>query len=153
MGSRSVKVSIQVVLALVIVVLGYWLFESITGPWRAQQRTAALTEMTRERMTNVRTALVYYERQEDNFPGTLDSLMLWLSQDSLTQAATDSLFETPGFVLDSLLFSPRTGAMFEYTLNDTGRVDIYLLKDPDSDDQIGAATPDDVTQLNAASWE
>jgi hypothetical protein len=42
--------------------------------------------------------------------------------------------------------------MFELTVNDTARVKTYLLKDPDSDDQIGTVEPD-VTRLNAASWE
>ena len=70
---------------------------------------------------------------------------------SLASVAGDSLFG-PGFNPDSLLFSPRTGDRFVYALNDTGRVAIYLLKDPNTEDQIGSAVPD-VTQLNAASWE
>ena len=77
--------------------------------------------------------------------------MIWLKTDSLTVANLDSLFGA-SFNPDSLYYSPRTGNAFLYALNDTGRVAIYLLKDPDSDDQIGAETPD-VTQLNAASWE
>ena len=67
------------------------------------------------------------------------------------QLDLDSVFGD-GFMPDSLPFSPRTGNPFEYAVNDTGRVVIYLLKDPDSDDRIGALTPD-ITLLNAASWE
>jgi len=37
--------------------------------------------------------------------------------------------------LDSLLFSPRTGNRFQYAVSDTGRVETYLLEDPDTDDQ------------------
>jgi hypothetical protein len=37
-------------------------------------------------------------------------------------------------------------------VSDTGRVETYLLEDPDTDDQIGTLTGDP-TQANAASWE
>ena len=146
------KVAIQVGLGLLIIFLSYWLVQSITGPWKEVERARAVTEMTQARMGNVRAALVYYEQQLDEFPGSLDSLMMWLAQASLVLVATDSLFGTEGLALDSLVYSPRTGSKFEYSLNDTGRVAIYLLGDPDSEDHIGSATPD-VTQLNAASWE
>ena len=152
MQNKGVKVAIQAGLLAAIVFLGYWLYRSINDPWEAIENERAVTEMTRDRMTDVRTALVYYEQSQDAFPGTLDSLMMWLAEDSLMMIAADSLFDTEGFVLDSLLYSPRTGSMFEYSLNDTGRVAIYLLRDPDSDDHIGSAAPD-VTQLNASSWE
>jgi len=152
MGGQAVKIVIQIVLGLVIIALGYWLYVSITEPWDAIERERAVTAMTRDQMDKVRIALIRHERVEDRFPGTLDSLMLWVGQDSLIQANPDSVFERAGINLDSLVFSPRTGARFIYALNDTGRVKIYLLKDPDSDDQIGSETPD-VTQLNAASWE
>lgn len=152
MGSQGKKVAIQVALGLLILVLAIWLYQSITAPYAEVERQQAITDMTRARMGQVRTALVYYEQQEDAFPGTLDSLMLWMETDSLMMAAADSIFDTPDFLLDSLLYSPRTGSRFAYTLNDTGRVAIYLLEDPDSEDHIGSATPD-ITQLNAASWE
>ncbi len=103
-------------------------------------------------MAYVRTALVRHERMEDRFPRTIDSLVIWVMQDSLTMANPDSIFDIAGINVDSLVYSPRTGRKFEYSLNDTGRVAVYLLLDPDSDDRIGSATPD-VTQLNAASWE
>ena len=153
MDNRLVKISIQIVLGLLIVFLFFWLIQSITGPWEAQERQREITEMTRDRMSDVRSALVYYERQEDDFPGSLDSLRMWLDADSLMMIAADSIFEAQDFMLDSLFFSPRTGSMFEYTVNDTGLVEVYLLKDPDSDDQIGTLDPDDITSLNAASWE
>ena len=152
MGGQGVKIVIQIVLGLVIIALGYWLYVSITEPWDAVERERAITAMTRDQMGKVRIALIRHERVEDHFPGTLDSLLIWMRQDSLIQANPDSVFEAAGINIDSLFYSPRTGAKFIYALNDTGRVKIYLLKDPDSDDQIGSETPD-VTQLNAASWE
>ena len=152
MGGQAVKIVIQIVLGLVIIALAYWLYVSITEPWDAIERERAVTEMTRDQMDKVRIALIRHERAEERFPGTLDSLMLWIRQDSLIQANPDSVFDRASINLDSLVYSPRSGAKFIYALNDTGRVKIYLLKDPDSDDQIGSETPD-VTQLNAASWE
>jgi hypothetical protein len=56
------------------------------------------------------------------------------------------------FPYDSLVFSPRTGKRFSYAINDTARVNTYLLQDPDSNDKIGTLLAD-VTLVNAASWE
>ncbi len=151
MVNNNVKIAIQVLMAVLIIVLGIWLYRSITEPWDAVERQQALTEMTRQQMTHVRNALTRYERAEGSFPGTLDSLVMWLQADSVVSANPDSIFGM-GTLLDSLIFSPRTGSAFGYSLNDTGRVAIYLLQDPDSEDQIGSNIPD-ITLLNAASWE
>jgi len=151
MVNQNVKIAIQALMAVLIVVLGIWLFRSITEPWKAIERQQELTELTRQQMVQVRTALTYYEREEDRFPPSLDSLTLWLYYDSLAIANPERIFNE-SVVLDSLIYSPRTGSAFEYTLNDTGRVAIYLLEDPDSDDQIGSSIPD-ITLLNASNWE
>jgi hypothetical protein len=150
-SSQGLRTAIQVLLAIVIIALFYWLYVSITAPYAAVERAQEITDLTRDRMELVRTSLITYEREEDNFPGTLDSLMMWVRTDSFMVANRDSLFGAD-LSLDSLIYSPRTGSRFLYSVNDTGRVAIYLLKDPDSEDYIGSELPD-VTQLNAASWE
>lgn len=150
-GSQGLRIAVQVVLAIVIVVLAYVLYVSITEPYEAIERQRELTERTRVRMSDVRTALIRYDRQNDRFPGSLDSLTMFVRTDSLLSMKADSIFGDD-FVLDSLVYSPRSGRMFEYAVNDTGRVATYLLKDPDSDDQIGTLSGDP-TLLNAASWE
>ncbi|CAM3230898.1 hypothetical protein [Rhodothermus bifroesti] len=147
---HTTRLLLQLVLGLVIVVLAYYLYVSITEPYQAVRREQALTRLTRDRMIDVRTALIRYQSLYERFPSTLDSLVLWVRADSFMMAKADSLFG-PGFIVDSMIFSPR-GGKFEYVVNDTGRVDIYYLKDPHSDDHIGALEPD-VTKLNAASWE
>ena len=152
MVSHRVKVVIQAMMAIVIVVLGYWLYQSIKAPWAEVERRAEVERLTRARMAQVRTALISYERQEGRFPGGLDSLVMWVAQDSIIGMNPDSVFGEDGFNLDSLIFSPRTGSEFMYTLNNTGQVAIYFLEDPDSEDHIGSSEPD-VTSLNAASWE
>jgi len=149
--SPGIQKVIQVVLALAIVVLAYILYQSITEPYERVERQKELTELTRVRMDNVRAALVQYERGHDRFITSLDSLQMWITQDSLMAAKRDSIFGS-GFMADSLIYSPRTGKKFVYTVNDTSAVVTYLLEDPDSDDYIGTLSGD-VTQLNAASWE
>lgn len=146
---RNVRIGIQIVLGIIIVILAYVLYESITGPYEEIRRQEELTERTRSRMDNIRQALVRYEEEYDRFPGTLDSLVMYLEEN---QNLVDSLYDGENVDLDSLLYSPRTGNEFQYTVNDTGRVDIYLLEDPDSNDRIGSDQPD-VTEVNAASWE
>jgi hypothetical protein len=149
--SPGIQKVIQVILALAIVVLAYVLYQSITEPYQRVERQKELTEMTRQRMGEVRTALVQFERSHDRFVSTLDSLQMWVMDDSLMMAKSDSIFGSR-FNPDSLIFSPRTGKKFIYTVNDTSSVRTYLLEDPDSDDYIGTLSGD-VTQLNAASWE
>ncbi|BBM68407.1 hypothetical protein [Rhodothermus marinus] len=144
------RIVLQIVLGVVIVVLAYYLYLSITEPYKAVKREQELTRLTRDRMSDIRTALIRYELLYDHYPPTLDSLVAWIRQDSFMMAKADSIFG-PGFNLDSLIYSPRDGK-FEYVVNDTGRVEIYYLKDPASDDHIGSLEPD-VTKLNAASWE
>jgi hypothetical protein len=150
-SSQSIRTGIQVVLAIVIVVLAYVLYESITEPYERIERQQQLTELTRERMSNIRTGLIQFNQRTDSFPDSLDALIGFLRQDSVIMANQDSIFGGT-LNLDSLLFSPRTGNRFQYTINDTGRVETYLLQDPDSDDQIGTLSGD-VTQTNAANWE
>lgn len=149
-SSQGLRIAIQVLLGIAIIALVYWLYVSITAPWEAVERERAITAETRGQMNKVRLALISHERALDKFPSTLDSLIIWVRTDSATVANWDSLY---GVNPDSMLYSPRTGNRFLYTLIDTGRVAIYLLKDPDSDDQIGSTNPDDITTLNAASWE
>lgn len=149
--NRAVNTVIQVVLALVIVGLAYFLYLSITEPYKVIEEQREITERTRERMAQVRTALINYERREGRFPHTLDTLHTYVRQDSFMVAGRDSIF-SPTFNVDSLIYSPRTGRMFEYSVNDTSAVRIYLLEDPDSNDRIGSERPD-VTRINAASWE
>jgi hypothetical protein len=149
--NRSVNLIIQVVLAVIIIGLGYFLYISITEPYKVIERQREVTEQTRDRMSNIRTALINHERREGRYPHTLDSLHAYVLEDSFMVAGRDSIFG-PGIQVDSLIYSPRTGRMFEYSVNDTSNVRIYLLEDPDTDDRIGSERPD-VTRINAASWE
>jgi len=149
--SAQIRIGIQVVLGLMIIGLSYYLYYSITEPFDRIERQEQITEETRSRMSSIRTAIIDYERDSTSFPDSLGVLRLHMQSDSILMNAQDSVFGGP-VNLDSLFFSPRTGKPFEYTVNDTGRVETYLLKDPDSEDQIGTLEPDP-TKTHAASWE
>jgi hypothetical protein len=151
MSSRQIRIGIQVVLGILILGLSYYLYYSITEPFDRIERQQRITEQTRARMSNIRTALIDFERDSTAFPDSLGVLRRHIQNDSILTNAQDSVFGGP-VNLDSLFFSPRSGKQFQYTVNDTGRVETYLLKDPGSEDQIGTLEPDP-TQTHAASWE
>jgi type II secretory pathway pseudopilin PulG len=150
-SSQGTRTGIQVGLGIVILVLAYFLYRSITEPYERIERQQRTTEQTRERMSNIRTALIDYERDSTSYPDSLNILVQHIQSDSILATRQDSVFGGP-LNLDSLLFSPRSGKPFQYTVSDTGRVETYLLKDPDTDDQIGTLSGDP-TQTNVASWE
>lgn len=149
--SEQLRTGVQIVLGLLILGLGYFLYYSITEPYAEIERQQQITEQTRERMSHIRTALIDYERDSASFPDSLELLLEHVQNDSVLANQQDSVFGGP-INIDSLLYSPRTGNRFQYSLSDTGQVETYLLEDPDTDDQIGTLTGDP-TQTNAASWE
>lgn len=141
------------VLAVVIIVLAWLLYDSIVTPFEKVEQQREITEQTRHRMMRVRDALVEHQRREDEFPESLDELVEWLKTDEDMVEMGDSLFafQPPNeYDPDSIIYSPRTGERFEYALNDTLRPNIYLLEDPDTDDAIGSL--ERTTHLNAANW-
>jgi hypothetical protein len=150
-SSQQLRLGIQVVLVLVILGLTYFLYYSITEPYDRIERQQQITEETRTRMGHIRTALIDYERDSTAYPDSLTGLLGHIRSDSLLANAQDSVFGGP-LDLDSLFYSPRSGKRFKYAVSDTGRVETYLLEDPDTEDKIGTLSGDP-TQTNAASWE
>lgn len=150
--SRTTRRIIEVVLGIVIIVLAYFLYRTIREPAERMERQEQLTEQTRERMLDIRQAMIRYEEQRGDYPDTLDSLVMFIEQDSALQANADSIFG-PDFNPDSLPYSPRTGEKFILEVNDTSRVSTYKLTDPDRQQDYIGTTTGDVTQANAASWE
>lgn len=149
--TKGSLLAIQAGLAVVILVLTYFLYDAITAPWAAIEQEQELTAETRRRMDDVRVALRFFEETNGRFPGSVDSLAVFVSTHPVLRANPDSVFGST-FRPDSFLYSARSARMFQYVLNDTSRVKIYLLRDPDSEDHIGSDQPD-ITQLHAASWE
>src|SRR5699024_6442431 len=146
---------ITIVLGIVIIVLGYILYHSIVDPYQKVIEREQMTKKVRYRMGNIRDALIRYERKTDSFPpseGGLDTLVQYIRTDSVMKLKADSLFQpldpSKEFNADSLVYSPRPPhKKFVYEVNDTLRPPIYLLKDPDSEDQVGSL--ENTTKLNA----
>jgi hypothetical protein len=148
---------ITIVLGVVIVFLGYYLYRSIVDPYEEVLREQYMTERVQHRMTLVRDALIQYRNERGEFPpteGGLDSLITFLKTNERMVEQGNSLFEElppSQYNPDSLKFSPRPPHNeFVYTLNDTLRPQIYLLEDPDSDNAIGDL--ERTTLLNAPNW-
>lgn len=148
---------LSIVLAIIIIVLGYFLYHAIVDPYQEVAEREQMTERVRFQMTNVREALNHYRGENGQYPptkGGLDSLVSFLKSDSLMVAQGDSLFQPlneGAYNPDSFVFSLRPPhKKFEYTLNDTLRPQIYELKDPDTEDKIGDLNR--TTLLNAPSW-
>lgn len=147
---------ISIFLILIILALSYVLYDSIVTPWQKELAKRKLTDDTRFRMTLVRDALINYQARhpEGKFPSTLDSLVIFLKTDSIMQVRGPELFVEPekGYNPDSLIYSLRTPReKFNYSVNDTIRPPLYLLKDPGSDDAIGSL--ERITLLNAPNWQ
>jgi len=148
---------ITIVLGVVIVFLGYYLYRSIVDPYEEVLQQQYMTERVQHRMTLVRDALIQYRNDRGEFPpteGGLDTLITFLKTNTRMVEQGNSLFEElppSQYNPDSLKYSPRPPHNeFQYTLNDTLRPQIYLLEDPDSDNAIGDL--ERTTLLNAPNW-
>jgi|GEM_PF-812565 len=158
LANSTVRTVVQLVLAVVILVLGYLLYETIAGPQRVFQQEQAITDTSRQRMDYLRRALTAYQREYGGYPASLDSLAQVIQTDSLFVARRDSIFQVVerGQVppVDSLVRSAR-GPRFEYAaVRDTTGQWVYLLRDPVTGDSIGTRDATRATGLrNVASWE
>ena len=150
-GSR---IAIQLGLSALVVVLAVILFRSIVLPYQAHQERLAEQTLVRERMSDVRTALISYRDAYDTYPSTLDSLGLFVRQDTaFVRPEEDEASRTAPFSADEITRSPRTGTPFNYQVVSDSTVEIYWLQDPDApEDSIGSRDPNPALR-NAASWE
>ena len=157
MNAESRNKILSLVLAVVIIALSWYLYDSIVSPYQEVIVRKEMTERLRMRMLSVKDAIIYYQQKKGNLPpeeGGLDSLVAFLKSDSLAVANGDSMFKQRPplkFSADSLLYSPIAPfGRFTYAVNDTMRPPLYLLSDPNSDNQIGDL--ERTTMLNAPSW-
>lgn len=148
---------LTIVLAVLIVILSWFLYRSLVEPYQRVLEEEEMVERERHRMEIVRDVLVQYKNRRGDFPpteGGLDSLVSFLKTDSLMIERGDTLFafmEPATYQPDSIVYSPRPPHVrFEYTLNDTLRPQIYLLENPNSEDAIGDL--ERTTLLNAPNW-
>ena len=154
-GTSGGELGLRVVLALAILGLVGVLYYVTVVPAQEAAARERETGIVRERMNDVRTALIAYRDSMETYPATLDSLVLFARTDSTFQAQVAAQEERlRPLSVDSLPYSPRTGTPFRYeVVEDTTGLQMYWLADPDvASDSIGARTPSPALR-NAASWE
>ncbi|WP_412062157.1 hypothetical protein [Rubrivirga sp. IMCC45206] len=154
-GASGSDLAIRALLGLLILALVGVLYFVTVVP--AQRAAAAQydTDVARERMSDVRTALISYRDSLGVYPSSLDSLVLFARNDSVFAAqagAEEDRLRAPS--ADSLGMATRSGRPFLYeVVEDTTGVQIYWLADPDMEaDSIGSRSPNPALR-NAASWE
>ncbi len=90
------RTGIQIILTILIIVLGYLLYESIMNPIRFNRVKDTRWNATIERLKDVRTAQLAYKSEHGTFTGSFDTLIGFVKNDSF------SVVKAIGFVPDSL---------------------------------------------------
>lgn len=128
------KTVYQIVLAILIVVIGYFVVESIMKPIRFEKEKNKRYDVTIQRLKDVRTAQVAYRSRFNKYTGSFDTLITFLKEgefkvvkqigseddslavalkkvyrDTIRVAVRDSLFKN--FPVDSLRFVPFSGGV------------------------------------------
>ena len=93
---------IQIILGILIVVLAYFLWESIQNPIRFNKEQEKRYEATIQRMKDIRTAQLAFKDEYGKFTGRFDSLINFINTDSMT------VIRAIGSIPDSLLESGWT---------------------------------------------
>jgi hypothetical protein len=144
----------SIVLKIVIVLLIGVLVYTIWEPFDIIRTQDQLRTESRLRMSNIRNAQMFYFAQHQTYQRDLDSLIYWITTDSLVIAKQDSLFkplQTGEFIAESLKFSPQSHETYILEVDDTSTTHRYYLECPDGYGFVGSLT--DVSQLHRASWE
>jgi len=150
---------VKVVLAVIIVVLAYLIYESIMRPVRFNKQTAAREAKVIARLIDLRTSQLFYKREHNKYTGNFDTLIDFLRtgeipvvkmipdpndttfsksiNDTLGYVnVADSLFsKRKNFVLDSLRYIPfSNGDVFEMEAGEIDRgglkVSVYEFRAP-----------------------
>ncbi|MGE0076654.1 MAG: hypothetical protein AB7S48_02225 [Bacteroidales bacterium] len=126
------KTVYQILLAILIVVVAYFVYESIMAPIRFDKEKGKRYDATIQRLKDVRTAQLAYRSRYSKFTGSFDTLITFLKEgefkvvkqigsaddsiavalgkvrrDTIKVAVRDSLFKN--FAVDSLRFVPFSG--------------------------------------------
>jgi type II secretory pathway pseudopilin PulG len=153
-GTSGSDKAIRAILALAILGLIVLLYFVTVVPAQKAAADQAATDRARQRMGDIRTALITFRDANATYPSTLDSLVAYARTDSTFLARANETERTSPLNLDSLTVSTRTGTPYLYEVNaDSSGVQLYWLGDPDvPGDSIGARDPNPAYR-NAASWE
>ncbi len=148
---------IKVVLAVIIVVLAYLIYESIMSPVRFNKATNSREAKVIARLIDLRTSEQFFKREHNRYTASFDTLIQFLTKGEIPVVkmipdpndttftktisdtlgyvkVADSLFKNrPNFVLDSLRYIPFSdGTVFEIAAGQVDRsglkVGVYEIK-------------------------
>mgnify|MGYP001492370933 CR=1 FL=1 len=77
------KTALNIVFAVIILALAYFLIESIMQPIRFNKEKDAREEAIKERLIDIRTAQETYKAVKGRYTGSFDTLITFLKSDSL----------------------------------------------------------------------
>jgi len=150
---------IKIVLAVIIIVLAYMIYESIMRPVRFNAATSAREEKVIRRLMDLRTSQMFYKREHNRYTGSFDTLLSFLTKGEIPVVkiipdpndttfsktisdtlgyvkVADSLFQNrPFFIIDSIGYIPYSnGVPFELAASSIDRggikVSVYEIKAP-----------------------
>ena len=90
------KAAIQIVLLVVIIVLGYLLYQSIMKPIRFNKEKLNIEQATIQRLKDIRSAQVAFKSEYSRYSGDFDSLITFV------KSGTFSVIKAIGSIPDSL---------------------------------------------------
>lgn len=116
---------IKVVLAIIIVVLAYFLYESIMRPVRFNKAVDQREDVVVARLIDLRTSQQFYKRQHNQYTSNFDSLILFLKTGEIPTVRmipdpndttfSKTIYDTLGYVkVADSLFSGR----INFNIND-----------------------------------
>lgn len=156
----NLKITIlKVVLAIIIVVLAYSIYESIMKPVRFNNAMAIREAKVIANLIDLRTSQQFYKKEHNRYTGSFDTLMAFLTKGEIPVVrmipdpndttfsktisdtlgyvkVADSLFQNrPNFILDSIKYVPYSdGVKFELAAGAIDRagikVSVYEIKAP-----------------------
>lgn len=77
------KAIIQIVLVIIIIVLGYFVYESVMGPVRFNQKKELREDAVIKRLKDIRSAQIAYKNLHDNYAASFDTLINFIKNDDI----------------------------------------------------------------------
>lgn len=107
---------IQILLAIVIVVLAYFVYDSIMKPVRFDQEKTYRTGLTVERLKDIRSAQIVYKAQNRAFAANFDTLIEFIKTGQIPVVKmipdpTDTTFSRS--ILDTIGFVPVIDSLYK----------------------------------------
>ncbi len=148
---------VKIVLAVIIIVLAYMIYESIMRPVRFNAATSAREDKVIQRLIDLRTSQMFYKREHNRYTASFDTLLSFLTKGEIPVVkiipdpndttfsktisdtlgyvkVADSLFQNrPMFIIDSIRYIPYSnGVQFELAAGSIDRggikVSVYEIK-------------------------